>query len=164
VHATTGHRPVDLLVSEKPHLAAWDSIGPYTFIERHPRKVAKESMVSFRASRYSVPPACVGREVTVELSSDAGHVIIRSGDAIVAEHRAATKPGESLTHKEHLDELWKLALQRSPAPLPSWRLTFDHTVAVTPLDCYQRLAELPAPMSAAASESGLTPCAMEVAS
>lgn len=163
VHATTGHRPVDLLGSEKPHLASLDSIRPYTFIERHARKVARESMVSFRASRYSVPPAYVGREVTVELSGDAGRVIIRSGDAIVAEHRAAAKPGESLTHPEHLDELWKLALQRAPTPLPSWRLTFDHTVAVTPLECYQRLADLPAPLSVVASESALTACAMEVA-
>jgi len=89
VHATTGHRPVDLLNSERPKLRALDSIRPYTFTERHPRKVAKESMVSFRSSRYSVPPVHVGREVTVELSSDQGSVIIRSGDAIVAEHRAA---------------------------------------------------------------------------
>jgi hypothetical protein len=132
VHATTGHRLADLLESERPQWRALESIRPYTFIERHPRKVAKESMVSFCASRYSVPPAYVGREVTVELSGDQGTVIIHSGDAIVAEHRAASKPGESLTHKEHLDELWKLALQRSPAPLPNWRMTFDHTVAATP--------------------------------
>jgi hypothetical protein len=101
-------------------------------------------MVSFRSSRYSVPPAYVGREVTVELSGDLGSVIIRSGDAIVAEHRAAARAGESRTHKEHLDELWKLALQRQPAPLPNWRMTFDHTVAATPLDRYQQLIDLPA--------------------
>ena len=144
VHATTGHRPIDLLESERPKLRPLDSIRPYTFIERHPRTVAKESMVSFRSSRYSVPPAYVGREVTVELSGDLGSVIIRSGDAIVAEHRAAARAGESRTHKEHLDELWKLALQRAPAPLPNWRMTFDHTVAATPLDRYQQLIDLPA--------------------
>ncbi len=159
VHATTGHRPIDLLESERPKLKALDSIRPYTFIERHPRKVAKESMVSFRSSRYSVPPMHVGREVTVELSGDQGTVIIRSGDAIVAEHRAASKPGESLTHKEHLDELWKLALQRAPAPLPNWQLTFDHAVAATPLDRYQQLVDLPALES-----HGAVPAGMEVAS
>jgi transposase len=149
VHATTGHRPMDLLASERQHLAALDSIKPWTFIERVSRKVAKESMVSFRASRYSVPPAHVGREVTVELSGDQRRVIIRSGDTIVTEHPAALKPGESLTHKEHLDELWKLALQREPAPLPNWKLTFNHAVAATPLDRYQNLidshAAIPAP-------------------
>jgi len=55
VHATTGHRPVDLLVSEKPQLTAMELVRPYAFVERHPRKVGAESMVSFNASRYSVP-------------------------------------------------------------------------------------------------------------
>jgi len=100
-------------------------------------------MVSFNASRYSVPPAYVGREVTVELAGDTGTVIIRSGDAIVAEHPAASRRGESVTRKEHIDELWKLALQRTPAPLPNWRLTFDHAVAVTPLDRYERMVDRP---------------------
>lgn len=140
VHATTGHRPVDLLASERDHLTPVESIRPYTFIERLPRKVAAESMVSFRSSRYSVPPAYVGREVTVELSADHGRVVIRSGDLIVAEHPAAGRRGESVTHKEHLDELWKLALQRTPTPLPNWRLTFDHAVAATPLDRYEKIA------------------------
>lgn len=146
VHATTGHRPADLLASEREHLAPIDSIRPYTFVERSPRKVAAESMVSFRSSRYSVPPAYVGRQVTVELSvdrCDQGQVIVRSGDAIIAEHRVAARRGESMTHKEHLDELWKLAMQRTPTPPPSWRLTFDHAVAATPLERYERVIDRP---------------------
>jgi transposase len=159
VHATTGHRPIDLLASEREHLTPLESIRPYTFIERVMRKVAKESMVSFRSSRYSVPPVYVGREVTVELCGERGSVIIRSGDAIVAEHHAATRPGESLTHKQHIEELWKLALQRAPNPLPNWQLTFDHAVAATPLDRYQRLVDAPlinAPMINAANEAAVT--------
>lgn len=152
-HATTGHRPIDLLASEKPHLSALESVRPYTFIERYPRKVAKESMVSFKSSRYSVPPEYVGRDVTIELTGDCGKVIIRSGDAIVAEHRAAVKQGESITQKEHLDQLWKLAVQRTPTPLPNWRMTFDHAVAATSLDGYQRFIDTPA-----------TPALAEVAS
>jgi transposase len=140
VHATTGHRPADLLAGEREHLTPIRSIRPYTFVERLPRKVAAESMVSFRSSRYSVPPAYVGREVTVEVAHEGRSVVIRSGDAIVAEHPLAARRGESVTRKEHLDELWKLALQRTPAPPPSWRLTFDHAVAATPLERYERLA------------------------
>jgi transposase len=143
VHATTGHRPVDLLASERPALTPWDLIRTYTFIERHSRRVARESMVSFEASRYSVPPVYVGREVTVELCGERGVVIIRSGDAIVAEHRAASRPGQSLTHKEHLDELWKLAIQRDPSPPPDWRLAFEQEVAARPLERYQRLVDEP---------------------
>jgi transposase len=143
IHATTGHRPIDLLRSEKDHLTPIESVRPYTFVERHPRKVAKESMVSFRSSRYSVPPEFVGREVTIEVAGTHGNVVIRSGDAIVAEHPCAQKQGESVTQKQHLDELWKLAAQRTPAPLPNWKLSFDHAVAATPLDRYQRMIDSP---------------------
>ena len=117
---------------------------PYAFVERYPRRVAAESMVSFRAARYSVPPAYVGRQVTIELSHEGRSVVIRSGDAIVAEHPVAARRGESITHKEHLDELWELAMQRTPAPLPDWRLAFDHAVAATPLQRYERAAGIPA--------------------
>lgn len=161
VHATTGHRPRDLWESEKPHLTALESIRPYSFVERHPRKVAKESMVSFRSSRYSVPPEYVGRQLTVELSGHGGNVIIRSGDAIVAEHPAAQRAGESVTRKEHLDELWKLAMQRTPTPLPSWRMTFDHGVAATSLDRYQSYIDRPAADPAAHATMEQAP--MEVA-
>lgn len=148
LHATTGHRPADLLKSEIEHLTPIASVRPYAFVERELRKVAKESMVSFRSSRYSVPPVYVGRDVTVELAADAGTVVIRSGDMIVAEHPAAQRRGESVTRKEHIDELWKLALQRTPSPLPNWRLTFDHEVARTPLDRYERVIDAPAATTA----------------
>ncbi|HRK29480.1 MAG TPA: hypothetical protein PLD59_00265 [Tepidisphaeraceae bacterium] len=56
---------------------AIDSIGKFAaFIERDPRKVAKESMVSFKPSCYSVPPEYVGRDVTVELGGQNGAVIV----------------------------------------------------------------------------------------
>jgi transposase len=152
VHATTGHRPVDLLASEKPKLIPLESVRPYTFIQRHPRKVAAESMVAFCSSRYSVPPAYVGQ--TVEVSHESQKIIIRSGDLIVAEHPVAQKRGESVTHKEHLDELWKLAMQRTPQPLPSWKLTFDHAVAAAPLNLYEQLL----------NDSSVTAATREVAS
>jgi hypothetical protein len=149
VHATTGHRPVDLLQREREHLTPIAAIRPYVLIERHARRVPAESMVSFRASRYSVPPAYVGRGVTVELAHQGRSVVIRSGDAIVAEHPAAARRGESITRQEHLDELWKLALQRTPTPPPSWRLTFDHAVAATPLERYERIVSVGAALEVA---------------
>jgi hypothetical protein len=100
--------------------------------------VASESTVSFRSCRYSVPPAYVGR--TVEVSCEGAKLVVRSGDLIVAEHEAAARPGSCVMDKQHLDELWKLAAQRTPQPLPSWRLTFDQSVAATPLNHYERFA------------------------
>jgi hypothetical protein len=69
---------------------------------------------------------------------------VRSGDLIVAEHAAAMRPGSSVTQKEHLDELWKLAAQRTPQPLPNWRLSFEQPVAATPLQWYEQLFDMPA--------------------
>ena len=79
---------------------------------------------------------------SVEVCHQGQKIIIRSGDLIVAEHPAACKPGSSVTQKEHLDELWKLAMQRTPQPLPSWRLTFEQSVAATPLDRYEQLLNM----------------------
>jgi hypothetical protein len=102
---------------------------------------ATEAMVSINSCRYSVPPACAGRDVTVERSGNHGTVVIRRGDVIVAEHAVARRRGESITQKEDIDELWKLALLRTPAPLPNWQLTFGHAVDATPLDRYERVAD-----------------------
>lgn len=65
VHATTGHRPVDLLASEKPKLTPIETVRPYALVERQTRRVMAESMVSFGTSRYSVPPRYVGQSVSV---------------------------------------------------------------------------------------------------
>jgi hypothetical protein len=82
----------------------------------------------------------VGR--SVEVCHQGQKIVIRSGDLIVAEHSVASKSGSSVTQKEHLDQLWKLAMQRTPEPLPSWRLTFEQQVAATPLDRYEQLLNM----------------------
>ncbi len=48
-----------------------------------------------------------------------------------------------------------MALQRAPAPLPNWQLTFDHAVAATPLDRYQQLVDLPALASHSTVSTGM---------
>jgi transposase len=133
VHATTGKRPVDLLASES--LTALSAVSPYRVAAREVRKVDAESMVRFGRSRYSVPPEHVGQEVLVV--QEGLRIVIRSAELILAEHAVATKAGSCVTAPEHVADLWKRTLGRSPEPAPRWNLTFDQAVAATPLSCYE---------------------------
>lgn len=134
VHSTTGQIPSQLLEQEK--LTAVDSVSPYRLATSVTRTVNNESMVHLNRSRYSVPPAYVGQSVVVMAQEQ--KIIIRCGDLVIAEHPQATRPGSCLTKPEHLAELWKLALQNTPQPLPNWELTFQQAVATTPLERYQQ--------------------------
>lgn len=137
IHATTGQQPAALLATEK--LTPLSAITPYRVREQHPRLVSTEGFVQFARSRYSVPPQHVGQRVILE--QDQQQVIIRRGDLIIAEHRAATTPGQCLVQKEHLDALWRLSLKRSaPPPSCNWSLEFRQAVAQTPLAAYEEVS------------------------
>lgn len=138
VHATTGCRPIDLLPQEK--LAPLGSARPYRLADVGARKVDAEGFVHWNRSRYSTPPEQVGKTVLVE---EAGQrIIIRAAELIIAEHPRATKPGSCVVHKEHVSAFWKLALTRSVPrpPVPPWQLTFQESVATTPLSHYEEVA------------------------
>lgn len=132
VHTTTGCRPFDLLLQER--LTDIGSITPYRAYPVRMAKVSAESFVRVAGSRYSVPPAHVGRQVIVTLRDS--KVVIRSGDLIVAEHDEAAQPGSCVAAKEHLAELWKLSLASTQGPLPNWQMNFRQDVAATPLCAY----------------------------
>lgn len=137
VHATTGRRPCDLLVEEG--LTALSSVPAYQIASVSERRVDSESFVRLGRSRYSVPPEYVGRRVIVE--QGAQRVVVRSGDLVVAEHAPAPRPGACMAHKEHVEALWRLSLQRPGAPpAPSWHIGFRESVAMTPLTAYEEVA------------------------
>ena len=109
-------------------------------------------MVSFQSSRYSVPPAYVGQDVTV--SHEDLRIVVRAGDLVIAEHAPSGKRGSFVSDKSHVAELWKLTLRRAPDPVPSWKLTFDQQVATPTLDRYEQLAR---GQDLCAAGSGVTP-------
>jgi transposase len=118
VHATTGQRPADLLPREEltPHA----SVPAYQFLDPVGRTVSFESLVHFRGSRYSVPPAFAGQ--AVEVAAAGGQIVVRAGDAVVAEHREATRPGQCVVAREHIEELWKVTAEQIKPPVvaPRW--------------------------------------------
>jgi len=112
VHATTGQRPCDLFAQEQ--LTPYASIAPYRYLDPVGRTVNWESMVHFRGSRYSVPPAYAGQKVQVAAAG--GQIVIQAGEAIIAEHRQAAQSGQCIVDKSHLEELWKVTCRQVPSP------------------------------------------------
>ncbi len=136
IHGTTKRRPCDLLPEEK--LTPVSSMPVYNFIDPVKRTVNWESMVRFGGSAYSVPPAFAGQTVTVV--SDAGQVVIRAGDMIVAEHRQAAQAGQSIVDKEHMAELWKLTAEQTRNPgLSKWHVTFKQSVQQVALSDFEEV-------------------------
>lgn len=135
-HATTRCRPADLLVQEG--LVPTSSMPAYKCYPSWLAKVNAESFVRIQGSRYSVSPVHVGQSVLVTLREQ--KIVIRSGDLIVAEHIKADKKGSCIASKEHLSELWKLALASSSGPLPHWQMNFRQEVETASLSQYDAVA------------------------
>ena len=133
-HATTGRVPRELLAEEG--LTPLAGLAPYRVVEPAVRRVSSEGFVRFDRSRYSVPPESVGK--TVVVLRDEQRVVIRLGDAILAEHPVATQPGSDVSEAAHIAALWKLSTARpGRPPIPSWRLRFDQQVESRSLSEYE---------------------------
>ena len=78
------------------------------------RTVSYEAMVHYRGSRYSVPPAFAGQPV--EVAAAGGQIVIRAGDAVIAEHREAAQPGQCIAAREHIAELWRITHEQVAKP------------------------------------------------
>lgn len=139
IHATTKCKPTQLFETEKDHLIPFSSMAPFRIIDPIKRIVTAESMVRVGGSSYSVPPAHVGEHVTV--SATGGEIVIIAKDAIIAQHRKAEHTGQCIVQSEHIAEVWKITNERVPKPdgAPRWHLTFDQSVATTPLTTFEEV-------------------------
>lgn len=134
VHATTRERPIDRFPQET--LTPVSHVPVYQFLGPVRRTVSFESMVHFRGSRYSVPPEFAGR--TVEVSAAGGQIVVRSDDLVIAEHQAATRPGQCVVEREHLERLWQLTIDRVPAP-PAREMRAEPEVARCDLRTFEEV-------------------------
>lgn len=140
VHGTTHERPVDLWHQEG--LTPLASQPVYRFSQPAGRIVSREAMVNYQGSRYSVPPVFAGRNVQV--SAEGSMLRIVAGADLVAEHKKAARPGQSIVARDHLAELWKLTNEQTSAPRPDererWHLTLSESVETIPLSIYEQVA------------------------
>lgn len=136
-HATTGTRPCDRLAQEG--LSAMGSRPPYQLVHSTQRTVSVEALVQFDRSLYSVPARWTGRRVVVEATP--GHVRIRQGDLIVAEHPRSEVPGSRIEQPDHVQQRWELSQPtHRPAPQRGCRIRWEEpTVDVRPLCAYEEV-------------------------
>lgn len=133
IHDTTRARPIDLFREEK--LVPLGSAPRYFVSQRHDRTVSAEGFVHVSGSRYSVPPATVGKKVVVEQGEQ--RIVVRYGDCVIAER--ARRSGECVADPAHVAEMWKLSLARQEVPpKPPSRLLFQ-AVQSTPLAIYEEV-------------------------
>ncbi|MBY0588191.1 IS21 family transposase [bacterium] len=139
IHGTTHQQPIALFEQEKEHLVPISQAAVYQIRQPVDRVVSTESLVRFEASQYSVPPEHVGK--TVQVLAEGGAIFVRLGDIIIAEHAQADRPGQTMTQREHLAELWKLASMQTPVPQDArCHIDFTQKVQETPLSLYQEVS------------------------
>lgn len=137
IHGTTGEQPVALWPTER--LTPVASIAPYQLVEYARRKADFESYVRFDRRRYSVPPEYAGKELLVGRRGE--QIIVRSGDCVVAEHRAGAQAGACVADPEHVAATWKLSLGRTASEIvPKWEMRFSSAVEVRSLSAYEEAA------------------------
>ena len=89
IHGTTGERPLDRLVKERPKLHSLpdtDRLGPFL---REIRKVQRDGFVAWQGAFYGVPARLAGQDVEVQPRGDT--VEIWASDSRVALHPRATR-------------------------------------------------------------------------
>jgi transposase len=99
VHGTT-HEPVDeRWKRERGDLAPMRTRPPYPYAGEHLRKVARDAMVSWEGSRYSVPWRYAGKEVWIR--EQGAQVEVHQGSECIARHERAPRRHMLVRVSEH---------------------------------------------------------------
>jgi transposase len=114
VHGTTQCVPLERWLHE-----GLKAINPTPFaeVERHPRKVSSDSMVSYDSCRYSVPHRYVGQTVDVQDQRN-GRITIYSADQLVADHPKSFTKREMVIDRSHFEGLTASGQHKVPTPMP----------------------------------------------
>lgn len=152
VHATT--REIPALRFPHEGLTPLNGQPAYDTSYVSHRQVAKDCLVSYRGSRYSVPHVHAGRSVTVREPLDADTIRIFYQQDLIAEHRLSMAKGAMVIERDHYASLPRRS--RVPvfrAPMPPVELTpgpgvgLHHVapeVEFRPLSIYEEVAHVAA--------------------
>jgi hypothetical protein len=111
VHGTTHERPIDRWPAEAAALRPLDGQRDYDTSYVCHRLVSREGYISYRGSRYSVPPEHAGRPLLVKEGADS-RLRVYSGHHQIIEHLLAEKPGSVITAPGHAEAVRTLARTR----------------------------------------------------
>lgn len=104
VHSTTGERPIDRFEAEKEHLVPLPR-RPFVGTHEEMRKVSWDCLVSFEASKYSVPWPYAGKRVWLRASQGRGLTIRNQKGEEIASHTLSAKKGATVIVKAHYEGL-----------------------------------------------------------
>ena len=102
IHRTTHERPMDRLMLERQSLQPLVDtpfVGDWTL----PRRISRESMISYLGSHYSAPWKCVDK--TADVWDEDGILFIRVADHVVARHELAVERGTIRRNPAHYEGL-----------------------------------------------------------
>src|SRR3989304_1228486 len=111
VHGTTHERPIDRWPAEAAALGPLDGQRDYDTTTVCHRLVSGGGYISYRGSRYSVPPEHAGRPLLVKEGADS-RLRVYSGHHQIIEHLLAEKPGSVITAPGHPEAVRTLARKR----------------------------------------------------
>ena len=135
IHGTVHEQPAERFLREE--LSPVSFQPPYTLQTFAVRKVAADCLISFEASRYSVPWQYVRQLVDVQVAEE--RVKIYHQGALIAEHPLATKPYQVVLQRSHYGDLGK-PRDPSRSQLPQKPLQSTPEVEVRSLDVYALVA------------------------
>jgi len=133
VHGTVYEKPAERFQRETLQPIA--SKPPYILQACHLRKVAADCLISYQASRYSVPWRHVHHTVDIQDRSD-GHLYIYHKGALLARHQKSAKKHQVVMDAEHYRGLLKRSAQQEPLPI---RAALQAEVQVRNLQVYESL-------------------------
>lgn len=125
IHGTTHRRPKEAFAVEQPLL------GPFKPFQlpkiQEQRIVGSDALVTYKASRYSVPWHYVSRDVTLD-ETDSGYLNIYHGSNLIATHMLSPTRHQVITEKDHYKGLRKR---------PPLTVTQPLDVEIRPLSAYE---------------------------
>ena len=114
IHGTVHEQPAERFLREE--LSPVASQPPYALQTFAMRKVAADCLISFEASRYSVPWRYVRQLVDVQVEGE--RLKVYHQGVLIAEHPRASKPYQVVLQRSHYGDLGKSrdhSLTKNPA-------------------------------------------------
>jgi hypothetical protein len=105
VHSTTQEIPFKRLPKE--NLQDIKLVSSYDLYYMETRKVFNDSTFSFHNQRYSVPPAYIGKTVTVKYRPSAERIDVYFKEKFLTQHRTDNIE-QYVIKKSHRHEIWKI--------------------------------------------------------
>lgn len=137
VHGTTLEVPFHRLEKELECLL--DLSRPaYRVVLEEVRRINRESFVSFKGNRYSVPYKYAGMECKVRIIENTLQVLVNG--TVVSEHLVLTGSGQTSRDREHFTGLLSLVMKEEKGKKkPAGVLRFDPVVEKRSLSVYDSL-------------------------